>query len=480
MRICGRVVVGSLIIVCAQREALSQASAAIKGAVYDSVHHAPVAGATVIAAARDGSVRTTTTDSHGRFQWTGLAAAAYTLSVDDARLDSARIEIPSTEVDAQSGGEFAASLATPSVATRVRRACGKSPSDTTLGAIIGAVTDAASERPISGATVALRWSDFSVDRGGKYSSATVTRGVRTDSTGHFRACGVPIMRGVELQAQVGSGNSGIVQDRIGEGGVLIRELMVGLATPSAAPAVARVEGTIRNVTGAAVTDGNVILVGTPRSARLNSDGHFALDSVPAGTQQIEVLAIGFYPERVSLNLAPGAHRDVAVRMETIAAVMDTLVVIAHANDPRYREFDQRRSQGFGTFITAADIAKRPVFSVSDLLLFGAHLNAHVTRDGSRVLVGHESRGISSLRVIDPFAGMAGPAAGGAGPQCPLLILNGAPVPSLDDIDHVPPSLVYGIEIYAYYEPVPARYQTFQVGTPGQPPPNCGAIIVWTR
>lgn len=452
-------------------------SAIVRGTVYDSVHHAPVAGTTVIAAAdRGGSVRTIATDSRGHFEWS-LAAGRYTLSVDDPKLDSARIEIAPQSLNAVSGGTYSLTLATPSVATRVRLACGKPQRDTTQGAIIGVVTDANSGRPIAGATVAMQWSDFSVDRAGKASTMTITRGATTDATGHFRACGVPILRSVALQAQVGSANSGIVEEQVNQSGVLIRELRVSVPLAGGArPATALVSGTIQSVTGAPVRDGRVILVGTTRGAPITDGGRFALDSVPSGTQQIEVLAIGYYPERVRLDLTPGARNDVHVNLETIAAVMDTLVIIAHANDPRFREFDRRRTQAYGQYITSADIAKHAVFRVSDLFSMMPHFYSSVGTNGARTLSSTGFRGIGSLYTNRSLAS-SDP---NTTPQCPLLILNGGPVDSIDDIDAVAPSQIYGIEVYAEYEPVPAPYQNYQRARPGLPPPSCGAIIVWTK
>lgn len=125
---------------------------------------------------------------------------------------------------------------------------------------------------------------------------------------------------------------------------------------------------------------------------------------------------------------------------------------AHVQPPPCGFEQRRRTLGFGRFLTEADIARRPVFEVTDLLrnLPGVR----VYRQGfDKVLLvrgGVEDWCVPSVWVDDHY----------------IFNMSG------DDVDSwVKPSRVAGIEVYVGIS-TPAQYQRGLSG--------CGAIVIWTK
>src|SRR4051812_22843987 len=82
-------------------------SARITGIVYDSVRHAPMRNALVVAtpffAARDTVFHSAQTDGKGRFDIASLTPGEYSLSVEHAYLDSTSIPVPAVRISAHAG-----------------------------------------------------------------------------------------------------------------------------------------------------------------------------------------------------------------------------------------------------------------------------------------------------------------------------------------------------------------------------------------
>ncbi len=187
----------------------------IRGTVVDSVHGRPLAGATVIAtpAARlaDTLFHSTSSDAQGRFVLGGLHQGRYVLSVEHPWIDSTGIGAPPLEIDVQ--GESRVVLAIPSAATLRRVFCPAAVRDTSVGVMLGTIRRAGSTVP--GASVVFTWSDFDLDRTTlAVRPREVTATVTADSSGVYRACGLPIARSLLLQAQTGGAeHSGVIEER---------------------------------------------------------------------------------------------------------------------------------------------------------------------------------------------------------------------------------------------------------------------------
>lgn len=453
---------------------VSAQSARISGTVTDSVHRAPLAEATVlaepVAPTRDTVFHATRTDARGRFELSGLQAGKYVVTVEHPFTDSIGLSVPSRETQATAEGTPPLALALPSVRTLRRTLCPAAVSDTTLGVMLGVVRRA-DGRTVKGANVVFEWTDVSVNRKTLQAKQTqMSASTISDSLGVYRACGVPAGIPLFVQAQLGAGQqSGVVEEHIGEAGVLVRELVLGDSTR--APQVATGAGTGAGTGGGAGTragadasdvhgDGvirgvvridqihplanaRVHLFGTSRTATTDASGEFRLTDIPTGTQGFEVVALGYAPRRFRAEVS-ATTEPITVTMSRIAAVLDSVRVTARrlANGGRYNEFDQRSRNGHGHYITEQEVERRHPFVTSDLLR---------TMPGVQVAVGKDNEHVVSMR------------------RCtPTVFLDG--MESALPLDEIPTSWIRGIEVYQIAE-TPAQYRGHD---------NCGAILVWTK
>src|SRR3982750_297536 len=238
-------------------------SARVAGTVNDSVHRAPLADATVLATpvapTRDTVFHWARPDAQGRYALEGLQPGRYVIAVEHAFTDSIGLSVPPREVQLASDGTTSADLALPSIKT-LRHTLGRAAeSDTTLGVMLGVVRRGDGST-VSGANVVFGWTDVAVDRPALQTRMTrMTASTFTDSTGVYRACGLPAGVALFVQAQRGANEqSGVVAERIGEAGVLVRELVLGDSARG---------GQLASGTDTSVEHGDGILQGVVRGDR---------------------------------------------------------------------------------------------------------------------------------------------------------------------------------------------------------------------
>jgi hypothetical protein len=436
----------------------SAQSARIGGTVTDSVHRAPLADATVLAApvapTRDTVFHSARTDAQGRYALDGMQPGRYMITVEHAFTDSIGLSVPPREVQLASDGTTTADLALPSIKTLRHTLCRAAESDTTLGVMLGVVRRGDGST-VSGANVVFGWTDVGVDRSTLKTRMTrMTASTSTDSTGVYRACGLPAGVALFAQAQRGANEqSGVVAEHIGEAGVLVRELVLGDSARGgqlASGADTSVEhgdgilqGVVRGDRARPLANAQVHLFGTSRAAKTNADGEFRLADIPTGTQGFEILALGYAPRRFRAEVSASAS-PMTVTMSKLAAVLDSVRVTARRvqNGRRYNEFDERSHLGHGRYITEGEVERKHPFVTTDLLR---------SMPGVMISVGKDNEHILSMRRCSP-----------------QIFIDG--VPSDLPLDAFPPSWIHGIEVYEISE-VPARYRGYT---------NCGAILIWSK
>ena len=437
----------------------------ITGTVTDSVHRAPLADATVLATpvapTRDTVFHAARTDAAGRFELGGLRAGRYEVSVEHAFTDSIGLSVPPREVELPAQGAAALGLALPSVKTLRRTLCPVAEADTTLGVMLGVVRRADGST-VKGANVVFEWTDVSVDRATVQAKETrMTASTITDSVGVYRACGVPAGIALFVQAQLGAGEqSGVVEEHIGEAGVLVRELVLSdsaragqlaasvdaRADAGSDTSTAHGDGVVPGVVLAErgpLANARVQLFGTSRVATTNASGEFRFANIPTGTQGFEVIALGYAPRRFRAEVT-ATTALITVSMSRIAAVLDSIRVTARriANGSRYNEFDERSRYGHGRYITEAEVERRRPFVTSDLLR---------VMPGVTVSVGRDNEHIVSMRRCQP-----------------AVYLDG--MESALPLDEIPTTWIHGVEVYQISE-IPSQYRGRGL---------CGVILVWTK
>jgi TonB-linked SusC/RagA family outer membrane protein len=150
--------------------------------------------------------------------------------------------------------------------------------------------------------------------------------------------------------------------------------------------------------GVPLSDARIVAVGTSLITVTNADGRYTLRGVPAGTQEIRVLRVGFTEQKKPITVVAGQTATVDFVMEPTIVQLQQVVTTATG--------EQRRVE-LGNSVSTIDVAKTvessPVKNMGDLLAAKAAgvqvLPGNMTGAGSRVRV----RGTSSLSLSnDPI------------------------------------------------------------------------------
>ncbi|HEX5970996.1 MAG TPA: TonB-dependent receptor [Gemmatimonadaceae bacterium] len=451
--------------------AQTPASASVQGTVMDSIHAKPANGAMVFltrTSPEPSEFRSAITDDKGRFHFDSLSAGRYSMSYATAYLDSLGVGMPARELTLAEGQRARVDFATPSGATLRAAACPGLTLAKGQGAVVGQVTDADTDRPLTTAHVAVSWMDLAVDS--SFHPVTTQRGgdVAVDSLGRYRLCGVPTETWLQLQVQDSGFAGSVITLSVGDaGGVVVRDLSLSdesarsLAsldsiaqvaagdTTAAAPLLtgtATVTGSVRGPSGQPLPEAQVRIRDAAGVARTDSSGRFTLVNQPAGSQLLETRHIGYLLGQVPVELRSGRTTETAVSLTRIVNLDSVLVTARRA---RYPEFEQRRRSHFGRYLDEADIEKLHPFETSDLLRMIPGFRIQGSGLDARVM---STRGMISL-------------SGNGG--CPTnVVINGI---QHQDINLLDPADIGAVEAYAGPSGAPLQYDS-----------ACGVIVLWMK
>jgi hypothetical protein len=456
-----RLVATVVLLGCAFAEVRAQ-TGRIEGTVTDSIHLAPLPGAAVSAMQLGVAGETTLValaDDRGRFRFDALSPGQYAVSFASPFLDSLEFGGPTRRVAVGPGEAASVALATPSGTTLRRLACPGMALSRGTGALLGLVTDADSDKPLSGAQVAAMWTELTFDGVmRRVSTAEHSGGVIADSLGQYRLCGVPTDSWLLVQLRhgdrVGAAFQVIVSE---ETGVQLRHIsmsaegahrvsVLDAAERGGAPlpplrGSASLAGVVRNARGLPVANAQVRIVSTEPLTRTDGEGRFSLGGLPAGTQEIEVREIGSPVQRQPVELRSGRTVQQQLVLRRIVA-LDTVRTVAARRAARYDKFESnRRSSLTGAFFSQKDIERRHLQQVSDLFLSMVSFRVIGQGAGARVM---NNRGRCYPNVVVDYK-------------------------ENQDINVVPPSLVAAIEVYPTINGAPAEFTNL-----------CGVIRIWVK
>ncbi|MDQ2665741.1 MAG: carboxypeptidase-like regulatory domain-containing protein [Gemmatimonadota bacterium] len=437
----------------------------IRGIVTDSVRVRPLAGARVSAVRVDApeeEARFTATNDSGAYALSALAPGRYAVSFVSGLLDSLEFGGPVHQVMIANGETVTADLAIPSGRTLRRMACPGVALDAHTGVLFGVTLNADLERPVGGAHVVVAWRELASDTTSGAAFVERSAAATSDDAGQYRLCGIPSDQWLAVQMQ-SAGRAGtvlrtLVEDAVG---VAVQNLSLSAVdAPSLASAdssaakllsgTATLSGTVRTTNGQPVTGAQLRVTGAASSARTNERGEFQIGSLPAGTQELEVRAIGYAEVRRAVELRSGrtAHEDIQLRR---AVSLDSIKVVAKRQ--QYPLFETHRKENFfGYFLDAEEIMARQVVTAADLL---------VTMP--RIGIG----GVGGPHLI--------PMSRGATPRCAHLPTHAGELNVV--IDNAPYQGIYDVrldeigamEFYASPTTAPPQFEA-----------NCGLVIIWTK
>jgi hypothetical protein len=448
------------------------ARSTVRGVVMDSLAMAPLAGATVQLVAADSTSqygRTEIADAQGQFAFADVPAGRYTVGFYHPMLDSLGLEPMLRALAVGSQSVVRADLAIPTPARFRGAVCGTSAEQQAGAIVVGFIRDARTKAPAAGVSVVGEWLEMSISTTG-IGRRVVRRVATTRANGWYALCNTPSPGIMALRATRGADSTDVVEVQVPATGFLRHELFLGAARTVAigdslrgADSVALpprrihvgdgfLSGTVVSAdNGRPLANAQVSVVNGPQT-RANERGQWALTNAPHGSRAIDVRAVGYYPERRTVDVVDSAPA-LRVALVTFKSVLDTMKVIA--NYDRYSRlagFRERSRTGTGRYITADDLARRQptvltdIFrSVPGLFLDGYDMDATIMMRGSV-----EEQCTPAIYVNDH-------------------LMSGLSASSIDMLVH--PKEVIGIEIYSSTT-VPPQ---FQPGLSG-----CGSIVIWSK
>jgi len=456
----------------------------ITGRIYDSVAKAPLVGATVqLVASKLGSMppMQATSDSGGKYTLNGVPAGAYVLGFYHAVLDSIGIEPPFVRIEvggADKPASLRVDLSVPSAARIIAAVCGPPSRDTNaLGMVAGRLYDATSRDAVRGGKVVAEWQRVGLESG----TIVVTRPqliATTSADGWFAFCGVPRDDDVTVAAIRGGDTTGVVTVHVPAGGLAHRTLYidktvvvtVGIRDSLGVPDTtrgkevvhrghARLTGTVVETnSGRPLAGASVAIAGAALSQTTNERGTFTISGAPGGTQTVLIRAVGYAPERRSVDLVGEQPLTLDVKLTVLQKMLDTMRVKAGRLYSRDASgFERRRRSGFGTFFDSTDVKRYHPFETTRLVerasgvrLYGSGMNQRIIMD--RVTPCEASIFIDGMRYPDLTGGD----------------LNGM----------VSPEEIVGMEVYSSAALVPVQYKNMSAFSRNGG--RCGAIVIWTK
>jgi hypothetical protein len=215
-------------------------------------------------------------------------------------------------------------------------------------------------------------------------------------------------------------------------------------------------GLIRDSSGHPIPGVEVRLAGQDLLTHTNDLGGFRLASMPVGAVKISARRLGFAPAIVDLTLRVGRVDSLVLSLSTLAASLPGVVVEDEYMKRSKRllaGFWERRSRGFGHFVTRDEIERGQAHDFVDVVRMTPGLQL-IQKNGRRVI--RFGRG------------------GRSGSDCPPQYwVDGIRIEQASP-DEFTPEQVEAIELYTGPATLPAQFSSRGSFS------TCGAVVIWTR
>ena len=214
-------------------------------------------------------------------------------------------------------------------------------------------------------------------------------------------------------------------------------------------------GSVRDSSGRGVPGVEVRIDGTDAAVRTSEAGGFRLSVVPVGRVTVAVRRLGYAPVSTVVMLRAGRIDSLVVNLSMVATSLPGVLVEDEAMAKSLRllpGFWERRSRGFGHFVTRDEIEARQAHSFLDIVRAIPSVTVSLINGRSAVRLKRSS----GVRDCPPQYWVDG-----------MRIEQASP-------DEFTPQDVEAVEIYGGPATIPVQF------APRPFSYTCGAIIIWTR
>ena len=434
--------------------------AKLQGYLTDSVHSGPLAKAVILV---EGAQRSTSSDDEGHYVIDSIPAGSYRLQILHPLLDTLGIGVLRTAAMPFTAGTTRdLDLAVPTPERIVGVLCTAAQRLRGPAAMIGFVRDPETKGPAVGSKVQLVY--FVADLIGR-KQPRVVEGI-VDSTGMYKICGLAKDMSGKVQVFRNGVSSGEVPAEVTNGFLALRGFTVASTQRTVemkgdsgkvvrvAKGSARVTGRVLDKKGTPLVDARVMLQGGGEVTKTKANGTFTLDSLPSGTQALEVRHIGYSVTEVAVELSTTAPAQTTVTMSDAAPLLATMRIEAAVDKGLTKVgYLERKQMGMGYFMDGRMI-NHESHLLSDALRVAPGLTMSPSGDG-RTNVIRDSRNQQ----------------GG----CVNFYVDNSPYTEMtpgDIDDYIRPDEVVAMEIYHGSQTPPQFSPAGQSG--------CAAVVIWTQ
>jgi hypothetical protein len=437
-------------------DASAQTLVRVQGVAYDSLHATPLSGAFVVIA---GTSKSAISDSLGRFTFDSVAPGTYRFVMQHDLLEAIGMTGATTRATIADGHERV-TVAVPSFSTLWSAACGSTIAPADSGLVFGRMQLKGGTQSIEGAVVRATWIDIGFDRTSGVTQQRWHHDARADAQGNYALCGLPLEMGIRIQGATDSAASPVFDlAPLTVNRVTRRDLQLGRLSDLDSTKRGDVVGVVTGENRDPVPDARVSVAGLPE-VRTDAKGRFTLRGLPAGTNQVEVKALGMSSTTAAVDVLPDDAKLVEIQLAKVT-VLDSVVVKGNkVREQMIADINSRVKAGGGYFRDSLAVQKKP-----DLIA--------VFRD------------MTSVNVVvtrDRHIQITLPPVNAAKDRCiPPLWIDGKKVsdpngfPEHDMLLDLHPEDIAMIEVYPRMQSAPPQYVVR-----GYSLVECGVILVWTK
>lgn len=429
--------------------------ATLHGVVLDSIRQQALSKAIV---AVEGTTRVALADAAGNYRIDSIPAGRYRISISHPVLDTLGMTVMTAPMVMRPGETIELDLATPSPARIVSLRC---PPGLLQrfgpAALMGQVYDPDSLKAAVGAKVQLVYQETLLG----FKGQPVVRDAIVDSTGNYKICGLPAPVSGKLQVFRNGSSTGQVevdvQGPLGLRSLTIAAVQVATVTDTSGKTrrllsgSSRLTGRVLNKAGGPIQSARISIEGAAPVAITNERGEFTLDSLPSGTQTVEVRKIGYAAAEKPVELSARVSAQTTITLD-VAELAPVRIVAGSDRVLEDLGFADRKRRGLGTFLDGEKIAREAV----------RFTDAMRTVPGLRVAPAGNGRSVLT-NSRDPVGG------------CVMTWVDNVVWREMtpgDIDDFVQPSEVRAVEVYTSSNTPPQ----FQMA--GQT--SCATVVVWTN
>lgn len=216
--------------------------------------------------------------------------------------------------------------------------------------------------------------------------------------------------------------------------------------------VGAIDGVVTDTGLVPLADASISVLRSRIGVMTDRSGRFRIGDIPPGSYVLSIRRLGYAPRNAAVTVSRSDTIRIAIELQPIVNALPAVVISSRPAVGALAEFEQRRSQGRGQFLTGDQIAARNSVRVRELL---------------RSFMGVEIRG--NAQAVNRREGFARR-------PCPFqFFVDDVALPTPDVERDLPsPTELAGIEVYTNSAQVPLRYATAAGGG------ACGVILLWTK